>query len=75
MVPIIPIDLNVTLNTNVCTVCLSTYNDINDFFLRMTQEKSNGVCMDIVDTVRSKILLYKLIDFCIKDELYSVIME
>lgn len=51
MVPIIPIGLNITLNTNVCTVCLATYNDINDFFLEITQLNNNGVCMDIVDTV------------------------
>jgi len=54
MVPIIPIDINVTLNTNVCTICLETYNDINDFFLRMTKGNNQDVCMDIVDTVRRK---------------------
>jgi hypothetical protein len=52
MIPIIPIDFNITLNTNVCTICLPAYNDINDFFIRLTQDNNNGVCMDIVDTVR-----------------------
>jgi len=54
MVPIIPIDLNVTLNTNVCTVCSTTYNDINNFFLKITQGNDKAVCMDIVDTVNKK---------------------
>jgi len=40
MIPIIPIDDNVTLNTNVCTQCLTIYNDINDFFIRLTQEST-----------------------------------
>ena len=52
IVPIIPIDLNVTLNTNVCTICLASYNDINDFFLQLTHGNQPGVCMDIVDTVK-----------------------
>nr|AKL90155.1 osteopetrosis associated transmembrane protein [Macrotrachela sp. HR] len=64
MVPIIPIDLNVTLNTNVCTVCLATYNDINDFFLQMTQETKHGVCMDIVDTMNYTRLLWSKIYEC-----------
>jgi hypothetical protein len=56
LVPIIPIDLNVTLNTNVCSVCAATYNNINDLFLQMAHADSRGVCMDIVDTVRHTIL-------------------
>lgn len=55
MVPIIPIDLNVTLNTNVCSICSATYNNINDFFLQMAHEDKRGVCMDIVDTVRHSV--------------------
>ncbi len=55
MIPIIPGDLNVTSNSTVCSVCESAYNNINDFFLRLTQGKTNqGICMDIVDTVRRK---------------------
>ncbi len=76
MVPIIPIDINVTLNTNVCTICLETYNDINDFFLRMTKGNNQDVCMDIVDTVRRKEIFFSMIFYFIfKDELYSIIME
>jgi hypothetical protein len=52
MIPIIPVDLNVTLNSSVCRLCSSAYNDINDFFIRLTQGKNQGICMDIVDTVR-----------------------
>ncbi len=52
MIPIIPVDLNVTLNTSVCTLCSTVYHDINDFFLHITQENNQGVCMDIVDTVK-----------------------
>jgi hypothetical protein len=55
MVPIIPIDLNVTMNTSVCTMCATVYNEINDFFLRITQGRNMDICMDIVDTVRIKI--------------------
>ena len=76
MIPIIPFGLNVTFNSNVCTVCSSTYNDINDFFLRMTQQKSNaGICMDIVDTVRSIHFSKLFFIYNIKDELYSITME
>jgi len=52
MIPIIPVDLNITLNTTVCTVCLNVYNDINEFFLQLTQGENKRVCMDIVDSVR-----------------------
>jgi hypothetical protein len=52
MIPIIPVDFNVTSNSSVCTLCASAYNDINDFFLRLTQGNNQGICMDIVDTVR-----------------------
>ena len=52
MIPIIPIDLNVTSNTSVCTLCSTTYHEINDFFLKITQGNKLGICMDIVDTVR-----------------------
>ena len=54
MVPIIPIDFNITFNTNVCTTCLKAYNGINDFFSQIMQQNKNGVCMDIVDTVSEK---------------------
>nr|ACF75495.1 osteopetrosis associated transmembrane protein [Adineta vaga] len=64
IVPIIPIDLNVTLNTNVCTVCLTSYNDINDLFLQLTQENKGGVCMDIVDTMNYTRLLWSKIYEC-----------
>ncbi|CAF2691295.1 unnamed protein product [Rotaria sp. Silwood2] len=64
MVPLIPIDLNVTLNTNVCTVCLATYNDINDFFLQVARDNKNGVCMDIVDTMNYTRLLWSKIYEC-----------
>ncbi|CAF0974526.1 unnamed protein product [Adineta steineri] len=64
IVPIIPIDLNVTLNTNVCTVCLPVYNDINEFFIKMTQDTKNGVCMDIVDTMNYTRLLWSKIYEC-----------
>lgn len=61
MVPIIPIDLNVTLNTNVCTVCSTTYKSINDLFLQITHQNNKGVCMDIVDTVREYPLVFSKI--------------
>ncbi|CAF1488382.1 unnamed protein product [Rotaria magnacalcarata] len=64
MVPIIPIDLNVTLNTNVCSVCLTAYNSINEFFLKITQQNNNGVCMDIVDTMNYTRLLWSKIYEC-----------
>jgi len=68
MIPIIPIDDNVTLNTNVCTQCLTTYNDINDFFIRLTQESTNGVCMDIVDTMNYTRLLWSDIYKCRRND-------
>jgi hypothetical protein len=58
MIPIIPIDLNVTLNTNVCTVCLTVYNDINDLFFLMTRENKQGICMDVIDTVRERMKVF-----------------
>ncbi|CAF1600889.1 unnamed protein product [Adineta ricciae] len=64
IVPIIPIDLNVTLNTNVCTICLASYNDINDFFLQLTHGNQPGVCMDIVDTMNYTRLLWSKIYEC-----------
>ena len=77
IVPIIPIDLNVTLNTNVCTICLVSYNDINDFFLQLTHGNQAGVCMDIVDTVRIewRSLTHLLYFYFLKDELYSITVE
>ncbi|CAF4210870.1 unnamed protein product, partial [Rotaria sordida] len=64
MVPIIPIDLNVTLNTNVCTVCSTVYNEINEFFIQITRDNKNGVCMDIVDTMNYTRLLWSKIYEC-----------
>lgn len=58
MVPIIPIDLNVTLNTSVCSDCSTTYKDINNFFLQITQGTNKGVCMDIVDSVRRNLVFF-----------------
>ena len=51
MIPIIPVDFNVTSNTSVCTLCSTAYHEINDFFLQITQGNKPGICMDIVDTV------------------------
>ena len=53
MILIIPVDLNVTSNTNTsaCTLCSTAYHEINDFFLQVTIGHKPGVCMDIVDTV------------------------
>lgn len=51
MIPIIPVDFNVTSNTSVCALCSTAYHEINDFFLQITQGNKPGVCMDIVDTV------------------------
>nr|ACD37588.1 osteopetrosis associated transmembrane protein [Philodina roseola] len=63
IVPTVPIDLNVTANTSVCSACVTTYNDLNDLFLKMTQE-NEGVCMDLVDTMNYTRLLWSKIYAC-----------
>ena len=76
LIPIIPLDLNVTQNTSVCTLCSRSYNDMNDFFLQISQGNNQEVCMDIIDTVRKKAFLPILCYFiCLLDELHSIIME
>nr|ACF75521.1 osteopetrosis associated transmembrane protein [Philodina roseola] len=63
IVPIVPIDLNVTANTSVCSACVTTYNDLNHLFFKMTQE-NQGVCMDLVDTMNYTRLLWSKIYAC-----------